>query len=1736
MMTESRMTQWMAWWMRWGCALTLALLGATAEIGFAQTCMQKEYYNFSVPYVLDTANGGKWRGTTAVIYRTGLSRQGRSLKFVGNATLSKRKNTAIINKVDFSSSPEGRLAFRYKSNVSFEVYCGSATNKLTKLATIPAKTRPATGIARTLTLTPAACGITGTTLGDLYVKFVGVNMTALTKYIFLDNISLATCPQLSFVDPATGEDLEDISLAEGGSREVQICIYGTDDSGARSETVPIGKTANIDLSSANSSVVSISPTSVTIAGGQSCSPTTVTIARGTGTNAVALTAKTSGTSGIQYFPGTLNVGVSGLRFADTSGNTITSISSLYEDTSGGKSNSAAIKVCLPIGVPAPAEITVLLDESGDLGDIDTEATDKDRVSTIPSTGLVDEATGESGTQGVIYIRVGKNCSDDNITITLKNDNITNTYSSVALTATRSDIATDTAELEVPLVDDEAPVGEWSWELREPMVLTPGGSVSAAIITEGGLRWQVFNDPSKCSSEPGYSAGDYAGCELACPYIAQPPATSANTQSIIYTSDPPTEVPFNITSPKPIPDDKVNKKVCVCVKNQDDASTTGTKCKSIPTIKAGAQFFLPTFLMTASYDWTHNFYDNNMEADTTVDGSYSDQDTDNFNKIVLVDSNLFPIYTALNGDQEFPNIVMRNWTSGTAVRSPSVNDYINRSVVAVGNYLSDTSYLYYGYGSTKAVQAVGMRNYMEWVYALDPANNNFRRYKFVKLADDVMPPVKADGSLYGDVLSLDTSGSQENIGDCSTCNACNWYLGDVYDVLCTSNSASETSCCSPSTTTSPACSLDADGTDKGKETWAFMPKRPGASCGGTSGGNAVSYPACKDLSYSLTDADMVKLMASTDPSKGGAPSIQFPVMVSAKDVRAAQQANPPTDVKVRFYFEAHKYDSVSGMVFILNKGNSTCARAKVVQSNGSFDGTWQPKTADANIWDPSNINFTEGAKSLGDFNAPGNNAACTDCRVRAFVDIAVSPSCATKVLNDRYKYMTVDIYTCDKASWVLRVPEIPQSIKDQAFRIPVPGIDDTTVTPPAKGTAEYLKFVERRWGNIGAYLNTVPPESYAGYRNYTSVRQRAGYGSRTQGYFQNATGVRFKDPRDIDAYRDYFDVANGGPVYIFVADTGNNRVQVFMNATGVAGDVGATAPIRPVRVNVSVGGTPKATAADTNEIGWRRSNAILGDGRRGDWRGEMTQNGAGKWEDEFKGKTYGAGEFYYPHGVAVDQDPDSKDVYLFVADTFNHRIQVFRDVSGVSSQNINTKNFHFEFVTQFGTYPLQTGVAKTAPGPFALRYPKGLDVVRFYNNSSYLYVVDSKNYRVMKYQIGENPAAANGVSTGITEVKAVSGYGRDSLGFSKNVDSATNTAKAVVVHDENPGFLDPQDVATGYSGFFIYSSPVGKGTQFLNNYMIYVTDAARNNTTIIPRLVSARVLQMIDVPSAFSSISGVPIRWETARKAVFSTHTARIWRRTDSTTTFPFNLTLGQSPFGLKLGRAAFELYSSGVYHSRGQFKPTAGSSSNVPGRTVGAGETTYSYFTDRPFGVNALHWNTLKPIDIRLIEYKSAYTTSDIAYVPGDKVDVSKRLRIGVSSRYMSFGQPYNRALSFLNASTNPCKPLASTSSVSSCLTAQYSIPGPWDALYAGRVHIFCYDRAGAFKYYTVLYPQRYSERFKNPATPGKPTPSYSDDPNIGGFLLPTSSCVSGGILKIVAEDKDFAYSARSGTAFYAIK
>ncbi|MBD3307843.1 hypothetical protein GF339_15530, partial [candidate division KSB3 bacterium] len=67
--------------------------------------------------------------------------------------------------------------------------------------------------------------------------------------------------------------------------------------------------------------------------------------------------------------------------------------------------------------------------------------------------------------------------------------------------------------------------------------------------------------------------------------------------------------------------------------------------------------VPTYLFIASYDWLHNFFDSNNSA--TRGSTQRDPDTDNFNKVIVIDSNLFPIMTAVVGDHEFPNITARN---------------------------------------------------------------------------------------------------------------------------------------------------------------------------------------------------------------------------------------------------------------------------------------------------------------------------------------------------------------------------------------------------------------------------------------------------------------------------------------------------------------------------------------------------------------------------------------------------------------------------------------------------------------------------------------------------------------------------------------------------------------------------------------------------------------------------------------------------------------------------------------------------------------------------------------------------------------------------------------------------------------------------------------------------------------------------------------------------------------------
>ncbi|MCP4286215.1 MAG: hypothetical protein GY792_17500, partial [Gammaproteobacteria bacterium] len=185
-------------------------------------------------------------------------------------------------------------------------------------------------------------------------------------------------------------------------------------------------------------------------------------------------------------------------------------------------------------------------------------------------------------------------------------------------------------------------------------------------------------------------------------------------------------------------------------------------------------------------------------------------------------------------------------------------------------------------------------------------------------------------------------------------------------------------------------------------------------------------------------------------------------------------------------------------------------------------------------------------------------------------------------------------------------------------------------------------LESRWNVITSFLETLPPESYPGYHSYTaSTRRNIGYGYTTNTSFSHANNVRFKNPRDVDVYRDVFDTWTGvldneAPVYIFVADTMNSRIQVFMNATGSAGETNAEFPIRPVRVRVPDDST--YTEYRSNEVAMRIYSTVwsgltasqgpaieFGDGRKADWRHYSTVSGTTYANSEIPANA-GRGEF------------------------------------------------------------------------------------------------------------------------------------------------------------------------------------------------------------------------------------------------------------------------------------------------------------------------------------------------------------------------------------------------------------------------------------------------------------------------------------------------------------------------------
>jgi hypothetical protein len=136
-----------------------------------------------------------------------------------------------------------------------------------------------------------------------------------------------------------------------------------------------------------------------------------------------------------------------------------------------------------------------------------------------------------------------------------------------------------------------------------------------------------------------------------------------------------------------------------------------------------------------------------------------------------------------------------------------------------------------------------------------------------------------------------------------------------------------------------------------------------------------------------------------------------------------------------------------------------------------------------------------------------------------------------------------------------------------------------------------------------------------------------------------------------------------------------------------------------------------------------------------------------------------------------------------------------------------------------------------------------------------------------------------------------------------------------------------------------------------------------------------------------------------------------------------------------------------------------------------------------------LTWDTISPMDVRVIGDTTGGTNFTKFYPNGATIDKDTRLQIGALSRSF-FGLPYSNMTSYTNYTSQG-----------------FMIDGKG----IRRVHVFCYDPTGVFKGHTAL-----------------PAPPYQVKPN---DIKPTGTCT--GYMKIIAEDTHFGYSGKSGTLIF---
>jgi len=269
------------------------------------------------------------------------------------------------------------------------------------------------------------------------------------------------------------------------------------------------------------------------------------------------------------------------------------------------------------------------------------------------------------------------------------------------------------------------------------------------------------------------------------------------------------------------------------------------------------------------------------------------------------------------------------------------------------------------------------------------------------------------------------------------------------------------------------------------------------------------------------------------------------------------------------------------------------------------------------------------------------------------------------------------------------------------------------------------------------------------------------------------------------------VDNSGDVY--VADTNNNRVQVF-TAGSYAYQWGSSAA-----VSGSGNGQfyyPEDIAMDTK---------ILGDLYVADTDNERIQKFGAYGSYITQWGSYGTanGDFEIPAGVAVDGSGN-----VFIADDFNNRIDMF------SSSGI--------YITQFGS-----GAPVSGSGPGQFREPNGIAV----NNLGDFYVADSGNSRIQ--EITYNGAFVTQWGQGCSGVGYLcrpTGIAVDSSGFVYVTDQIENLVQKFT---SNGTFVTTiginADISGGGSGPGQFNTPHGIAVDSSGN--VYVADSGNNRIEI-----------------------------------------------------------------------------------------------------------------------------------------------------------------------------------------------------------------------------------------------------------------------------------------------------------------